>query len=172
MTFGSERRQATRDVRNAERDARNAEINMLSTAMGVKQKQASDVMDVVEKRRAEQNKQEFEAEQNALQRASTLEYGRLMTQGRGGAGGGGGDKYSDLTAAQRASMVERAYRAWDNMEPSQRRMLEKQGVTEADWVRARTDALMGAATGAAPAAPVNSGGTTRIRFDAQGNMIQ
>ncbi len=69
-----------------------------------------------------------------------------MTQGRGGAGGGG-DKYSDLTAAQRASMVERAYRAWDNMEPSQRRMLEKQGVTEADWVRARTDALMGAATG-------------------------
>jgi hypothetical protein len=162
MTFGSERRQATRDVRNAERDARNAEINMLSTAMGVKQKQASDVMDVVEKRRAEQKKQEFEAEQNALQRASTLEYGRLMTQGRGGAGGG-----SSLAAQkeQRAVLTAQINAVKAQLQSLERGMPTKANQETAARLRADIAVLgqelakLGPDTGGASAAPAAAGKT-------------
>jgi hypothetical protein len=146
VATGDKKRELTRQIRAVESGANKARVDALTAEAGINSKQAEMVYKVAEDRAAMEKKQAFEAKEKALDRANTLAYADKMMAGRG-AGGAGGDKYSDLTAAQRASMVERAYRAWDNMEPSQRRMLEKQGVTEADWVRARTDALMGAATG-------------------------
>jgi hypothetical protein len=164
MTFGSERRQATRDIRNAERDARNAEINMLSTAMGVKQKQASDVMDVVEKRR----ESERDAQLKREQMQSTERVARIYTD-RPSAGGASGAKLDPMfrerledLQKQRSDAQARAKNAYGAARVA--------ADAEVARLQRTIDAMLGAS--AAPAAPVNSGGTTRIRFDAQGNMIQ
>lgn len=97
-----------------------------------------------EKRELEAIKQRNELEQIRERSAGTMDYGRLMVSGRGDREGGG-NKWTDLTAAQQSALRDKALKAWDDLGTVGQRRALAQGMTQADWVNDRLAALMGGA---------------------------
>jgi hypothetical protein len=175
VATGDKKRELTRQIRAVESGANKARVDALTAEAGISSKQAEMVYKAAEDRAAMEKKQAFEAKEKALDRANTLAYADKMMAGRGDAGG------NSLAAQKehRAVLTARINAVKANLSAAQR------GFTPADrqaaaQYRAEIAALeqelarLGTAGqgGAGGAAPVNSTGTTRIRFDAQGNMIQ
>jgi len=149
MTFGADRRAASRDVQRAESDARKAEVAMLQAATNSKAGAAREALATVEKRR----QAEMDAQLKREQMQSTERVAGIYTAQRGASGAGGGNKWTDLTAAQQSALRTKALKAWDDLGIVGQRRAIAQGVTQDAWVNDRVATLMGSA----PAAPVNSG---------------
>lgn len=167
IATGKERRDAKAATRTAKTDVLKSGAALTQTLYGVKADMAKTAFESA-----------FKADESAKQRASSERMVGMQVAaygGRGGAGGAGGSlaaqKEQRLLLSAQLSSVQRELGQYKNAYSTEAKQKRAELEGQAATLRAAL-AKLGPDTGAAPAAPVNSGGTTRIRFDAQGNMIQ
>ena len=159
LASGARKRQVDQEIAKLESAALRERANMISAAYDTNRKTALDVVKTAERMRVE-------AQLKREQMASTERVADIYTAGRGAAGAG--SKWTDLTAQQKAALRDKAARAWDSLDIMAKNRYLKAGGTQDQWIDARAQYLFEGAT------PVQSQATpaTRLRFDAQGNLIQ
>jgi hypothetical protein len=150
ISTGAEKRAYASQIRKAELEGKLAMTDVLKETYGTKSKQAETAVSAV----LERKKAEMDAQLKREQMQSTERITDKYVGARGAKGAsGGGNKWTDLTAAQQSALRAQALKAWDNLGIAGQRRALAPGMTQDDWINDRVTTLMGGA----PATPVNSG---------------